>query len=253
MDKPGLLDRLVCRYKNKNFVFWDYLILAGLLALFLIVWGLLTRASNVAISGPFYSKGYKAVYELDGTAAEALGARRLELETVESDDETATVRIKAGDRTEEFVVDRKTAKITGNEQAGLPLVFYYDAVREPNQVSATFGEDKTPAFSTEFTGRETAGKRWGYILSEAAVRGAAFGLAFVPVLSNPLQLLGRPGLLMRFPAAPAFMVLGFFVFLPASALAFYARRRGYSVLAPCLFLALFTALFFSCFISARAF
>lgn len=160
-QKQGVLDKLVRRYRNKSFVFWDYLILAAALVLLLAAWGILTRASNVAISGPFYSKGYRAVYELDGTAAKAFGADRLELETLDSDDETATIEIKAGDRTERYVVDRKTARILDNKQTGmptlkdgLPLIFYYDAVREPDQVSATFGRDTNPEFSTEFTGLE---------------------------------------------------------------------------------------------------
>jgi len=157
--KQGFADRLVDRYRKKSFVFWDYVILAVLLFLFVAAWGILTRASNVAISGPFYSKGYRAVYELDGEVAEALGSDTLELETVEADDETATIELKAGSRTERFVVDRKTARVLDGgkdtraaDGTELPLVFYYDAVREPDQVSATFGEDKDPEFSTEFTG-----------------------------------------------------------------------------------------------------
>ena len=108
-------------------------------------------------------------------------------------------------------------------------------------------------FMPAFAPRETAAQRIGYVLGEAALRGVAFGLAFIPVLANPFQLIGRSGLMARFPALPAFMILGFLVFLPASALSYYARRRGYSVIAPCLTLALSTALFFSCFISSRAF
>lgn len=108
-------------------------------------------------------------------------------------------------------------------------------------------------FMPAFAPCETTARRLGYILAEAAVRGVAFGLAFLPVLSNPFQLIGRPGLVVRFPALPTFMALGLMVFLPASALAFYARRRGYNVIAPCLALALSTALMFSSFFSSRAF
>ena len=112
-QKRGFTDSLLNRYRNKSFVFWDYVILAIALVLFIAAWGIVTRASNVAISGPFYSKGYRAVYELDGEAAEAVGSDRLELETVEADDETATIQVTAGDRTERFVVDRKTGASHG--------------------------------------------------------------------------------------------------------------------------------------------
>lgn len=108
-------------------------------------------------------------------------------------------------------------------------------------------------FMPAFEPRGTRAQRAGYILTEAALRGVAFGLAFIPVLANPFRLIGRAGLLGRAPALPVFMALGFMVFLPASALAYYARRRGYNVLAPCLAIGLSTALFFSCFVSSRAF
>jgi len=108
-------------------------------------------------------------------------------------------------------------------------------------------------FMPAFAPRETGAQRIGYIVTEAALRGVAFGIAFIPVLANPFQLIGRAGLMGRAPALPAFVVMGFFLFLPASALACYARRRGYNVVAPCLAIGLSTALFFSCFISSRAF
>lgn len=158
-QRRGLAGWLARRYRSKSFVFWDYLVLAAALLLFVVVWMIVTRASNVAISGPFYSKGYKAVYQLGGETARSVGATRLELETVSADDDTATVEMKAGGRTSRFTVDRSTAwvlddGISGASASGegLPLVFFYDAVREPDQVSATFGGDRSPGFSTEFTG-----------------------------------------------------------------------------------------------------
>jgi len=108
-------------------------------------------------------------------------------------------------------------------------------------------------FMPVFSPRDTRGKRVTYILSEALVRGVALGAAFIPVSANPFMVIGRQGMLGRFPLVPALVVLGFLSFLPISALAFYARRRGYNVLAPCLAMGLFTALVFTCFFSVRAF
>lgn len=102
-------------------------------------------------------------------------------------------------------------------------------------------------FLPAFSPRDNTIKRVTYILSESAVRGVTFGLAFIPLVSNPFYMVGRPGT-FRLPLVPALMVAGFFIFLPAVALALYARRRSYNVLAPCLALAFFTALVFSCFV-----
>ena len=108
-------------------------------------------------------------------------------------------------------------------------------------------------FMPAFTPRDTRGKRVTYIISESLVRGVAFGVAFIPVASSPLLFIGRPGTVGRAFLVPALMVLGVIIVLPISALAFYARRRGYSVLAPCIAVALITALTFTCFFSVRAF
>lgn len=108
-------------------------------------------------------------------------------------------------------------------------------------------------FMPAFAPCTTRGRRAVYILSESLARGIAFGLAFIPVLSSPLHPIGRVQVIGRFYAVPAIMIGGFLIFLPIAFLAFYARRRGYNVLAPCLALALSVALVFSCFLSSRAF
>ncbi|MBK5092574.1 MAG: alpha/beta fold hydrolase [Actinobacteria bacterium] len=95
-------------------------------------------------------------------------------------------------------------------------------------------------------------KRLSYILAESAVRGFALGIAFIPLVSNPLYLIGSSHG-MSVPLVPAVMVAGFVIFLPISALALAARRRDYSVFATSLAISLFTALIFSCFLSVRAF
>lgn len=105
-------------------------------------------------------------------------------------------------------------------------------------------------FLPAFSPRDTAGKRWVYILSETAFRGVAFGLAFLVLVPRPLYALGRAG---SFPFVLAMMIFGFLLFLPVSALSLYARRRGYSVLAPCLAVALFFTILFSSFLSVSAF
>lgn len=104
-----------------------------------------------------------------------------------------------------------------------------------------------------FAPLDTPGRRATYVLWEAGVRGFSFGLAFVPVLASPLLAIGRPDMALKVHALPAIIIGGVLVFLPISTLAFYARRRGYNVLAPCLAVALFVALFFTCFVSVRAF
>lgn len=90
-----------------------------------------------------------------------------------------------------------------------------------------------------------------YVLVESAVRGVCLGLALVPIVANPFYLVGRAGG-MRVPLVPTLMLAGFFIYLPASALSYFSRRRGYGVLAPCLCLSLFVSLLFACFVSTRA-
>ena len=148
----SLKNRLVQRYRNKSFVFYDFLILAAAIVVFSLVWLGLTRASNVAVFGEFYSEGFSATYRLEGSAARALGSSWLEIETVEVNGDTAVLEITAEGMKKRLTVDRKIAKVTDGEQTGLPLVFYYDIVREPGQTSKTFGSDREPAFSTAFTG-----------------------------------------------------------------------------------------------------
>ncbi|MBU4173433.1 MAG: hypothetical protein KKB90_04635 [Actinobacteria bacterium] len=138
--------------RSRSFVFYDFLILAAAIIAFLILWLSMTRASNVAMFGEFYSEGFSATYCLEGSAARAVGSGRLEIETVEVNGDTAVLEVTAGGMKKRLTVDRKTAKVTDGELAGLPLVFYYDIVREPGQTSKTFGSNKEPAFSTAFTG-----------------------------------------------------------------------------------------------------
>ncbi len=150
-NSAGFSSKIRKMFKNKSFIFQDYLLLAALLALFQIFWWGFTKGSNVAVTGPFYTRGFQAKYDLDGTAAKTFGTNRLVLKVVESSDKTATVRINAGKKSRQFVIDRKTSKILIGPKSGIPLIFCYDAVIEPNQISATFGKDLSPEFSTEFT------------------------------------------------------------------------------------------------------
>jgi dienelactone hydrolase len=92
-------------------------------------------------------------------------------------------------------------------------------------------------------------KRASYVLLESGVRGVSLGLAFITVVASPSYSLTR----MHFPLVLVLMVVGFLVVLPVSALSYYARRHGYSVLAPCLGVALFAALIFGSLLSVRAF
>ncbi len=107
-------------------------------------------------------------------------------------------------------------------------------------------------FMPAFVPPTSTGKRVSYVLSEAAVRGVALGLAFLPLVSSPLLPMGRPGSFGRFPVVPALAIMGFVAVLPVSALSLYARRRGLSVLAPCIAVALLISLFFGCLFSVRA-
>jgi hypothetical protein len=92
-------------------------------------------------------------------------------------------------------------------------------------------------------------RRAWYVLLESGVRGVSLGLAFITVVASPLYSLTRT----RIPLVLLVMVAGFLAVLPVSALSYYARRRGYSVLSPCLGIALFVALVFSTLLSVRAF
>jgi len=105
-----------------------------------------------------------------------------------------------------------------------------------------------PAFSPT----DSVGKRVRYILMESAVRGVAFGLAFIPLVANPMYVVGRQGEI-RLPVVPVVMIAGFFLFLPASALGLYARRRGYSVIAPALFLGLMASVLVGCLFAVQVF
>jgi len=138
--------------RGRSFVSYDFLLLVVAVILFLILWMSMTRASNVAVFGEFYSKGFSATYRLEGSTARAAGSSRLEMETVEVNGDTAVLEVTAGGMKKRLTVDRKTGKVADGEQAGLPLVFYYDIVREPGQTSKTFGSEKEPGFSASFTG-----------------------------------------------------------------------------------------------------
>jgi pimeloyl-ACP methyl ester carboxylesterase len=98
---------------------------------------------------------------------------------------------------------------------------------------------------------DSAGKRVAYILGEALLRGICFGISFV-VLAGPLYAVGRPDRI-RFPLVPAMCLVGFLLFLPASAICLYAKRRGYSVLGPALFLGLASAVFLGSMFAVRVF
>lgn len=105
-----------------------------------------------------------------------------------------------------------------------------------------------PAFSPRDTGK----KRFTYVLCESAVRGTAFGLAFLPLIATPFYLVGRTGE-VRLPVIPMAMIAGFLLFLPVSALGLYTRRRGYSVIASSLFLALAASVIAGCLFAVRVF
>lgn len=105
---------------------------------------------------------------------------------------------------------------------------------------------------TAFSPTDSRGKRMKYILVESAVRGVAFGLAFIPLVANPMYVVGRQGE-TRLPVVPVVMIVGFFLFLPPSALGLYARRRGYSVIAPALFLALLASVLVGCLFAVQVF
>ena len=138
-------------FRKKGFIYVDYVILAAALIVLTVGWLGLTRGSNVFVSGSFYSKGYKAAYRLEGTAAKSAGSTRLEISTVEENKETATLEVTSGNRKGRLLVDRKTARVLDDGQTGIPLIYYYDVPREPGKSSATFGQDRRPYFSTEFT------------------------------------------------------------------------------------------------------
>lgn len=151
-EKDRAMKRLSCWFRGKSFVFKDFLLLAAALLVFFVGWFAITRGSNLFFSGSFYSKGYEADYMLEGTIAERLGADTLSIRTVEEGRETATVLVKVGGKARRLVVDRNTAKVLQDTQTGVPLVYYYDIVREPGDTSRTFDDDNMPYVSTEFTG-----------------------------------------------------------------------------------------------------
>lgn len=147
----GSGNRVLRFFRSRSFVAIDYMILAAALIIFATGWYGITRASNVFVSGSFYSKGFKATYLLEGTAAKSLGSSSLMISTIEVDKETATVEVTAGSRKKRLLVRRKGANVLEDSQTGVPLIYYYDIPREPGKKSATFGKDLRPAFSTEFT------------------------------------------------------------------------------------------------------
>ncbi len=153
-EGPGRLRRY---FASMSFVKKDYLLLALAVVVFSVAWYGMSAASNVGLAGSFYSKGYKATYELEGTAAVKLGGNRLELETVAETKGFATVEgafeldgtpVEEGKRLE---VDRKTSNLVSFDVLvpGMPLIFYYDIPMKQGDVSKTFGADTSPYFSTE--------------------------------------------------------------------------------------------------------
>ncbi|MDD5448501.1 MAG: hypothetical protein PHO53_04980 [Actinomycetota bacterium] len=141
--------------RRRDFAFYDFLILAIAIAVFLAGWYGITKGSNIFVAGSFYSKGFYATYQLEGTIARKLGGSLLEIETVAADDETATLNVKVGGKTNKLVVNRDTAKVLEDTQINAPLIYYYDLHMEPWYTSATFGNDKKPYFSSEFTGLDS--------------------------------------------------------------------------------------------------
>lgn len=103
-------------------------------------------------------------------------------------------------------------------------------------------------FLCAFRPRDSWARRASYVLVESAVRGVAFGLVFIPLLPALGYSIGRPDM-TRVTVLPATMVIGFILFLPASAISMAARRRGYSVLASSIALALLLATVFGCFLA----
>jgi acetyl esterase/lipase len=95
-------------------------------------------------------------------------------------------------------------------------------------------------------------KRAAYVLTEAAVRGLGFGLAFAAVAANPfirVRLLTGVAL----PLVPTMALIGFLIFIPVSALILALRRGGFGVSAPSVMLALFIAWVFSTQVAVRFF
>lgn len=152
MKTSGASKRIKRFFESRSFAFYDYALLLLLVFAFLITWFAVTRGSNLFVSGTFYSQGFKAHYEVEGVTAESLGTREISLEVKEAGEETATLLVEAGPGSSTLVVDRESAEVIEDTQTGMPLIFYYDAVREPGQVSATFEDEKEPRFSSEFTG-----------------------------------------------------------------------------------------------------
>lgn len=136
----------------RDFVFWDYAILALAVALVFGLWFGITKGSNLFFADTFYTEGFKSTYRLEGSVARELDSERLDIEVVRSEGETAEVEVSLDGARERLLVDRKTAKVLEGGSKGAPLVFYYELTMEPRGDSPSFGSDKSPAFSTDFTG-----------------------------------------------------------------------------------------------------
>jgi len=138
--------------RNWTFTTVDYLILITAVVVFLAGWFVAGRVSHGFNSMSFFSRGFSAEYEVEGTLARELGSDRLQVRTLEEGEETATIQIEAGENVERFDVNRKTALVLQDTQTGVPLIFFYDTAKSPRDVSATFGDESWPYVSTEFTG-----------------------------------------------------------------------------------------------------
>lgn len=145
--------------RNLSFVEKDFIVLGLALAIFVGGWFGVTSGSNVFVTGSFYSKGYLARYALSGTVSESLGARTAEIRVSKEDNDNALLIVKLlgkNNSTYHLLVNRKTAKIIRGNQRGTPLIFYYDIPMKKlfhsEKPSKTFGDNRMPYFSNEFTG-----------------------------------------------------------------------------------------------------
>ena len=96
-------------------------------------------------------------------------------------------------------------------------------------------------------------RRVSYVVSEGCVRALGLTFAFIPIVGNPMVMMGGTESGMRYPFYPTALLLGLVVFIPVSALTFAFRRRGYGVSTISIGIALFAAWAFSAVVAVRMF
>ncbi len=96
-------------------------------------------------------------------------------------------------------------------------------------------------------------RRVSYVVSEGCIRALGLTFAFIPIVGNPMVMMGGAESGMRYPLFPTALLLGLVVFIPVSALTFLFRRRGYGVSAVSIGIALFATWVFSTLVAVRMF